>query len=288
VSKRSTTTPWWATVSLLCNGVLLALVVWLALREQQLAIAPQANASAPQPQAEVAQTVASSEFVPELGPRHQLSYDQWVELLRQEAQVVAAQNPERLGILAGDSISLWFPAELLPDERIWLNQGISGETTTGLLERLDLFDETEPEIIFIMIGINDLIRGESPDLVISNIRRIIRYLNHTHPQAQIVVQSILPHGGEKSAWEGRAKLLALPNSRIQDINQELALIAEDFGAYFLDLYPLFTDAQGNLNPALSTDGLHLNAQGYLVWRSALQLYTQLKLNPASAQDSAIW
>ena len=37
------------------------------------------------------------------------------------------------------------------------------------------------------------------------------------------------------------------------------------------------DKEGNLKPELSTDGLHLNQQGYLVWSSGLKLFNQLYL-----------
>ena len=40
---------------------------------------------------------------------------------------------------------------------------------------------------------------------------------------------------------------------------------------YLHLYPLFADKQGNLRSKFTTDGLHLNPNGYLVWSSALQL-----------------
>ncbi|MDJ0801036.1 MAG: G-D-S-L family lipolytic protein, partial [Calothrix sp. MO_167.B12] len=40
---------------------------------------------------------------------------------------------------------------------------------------------------------------------------------------------------------------------------------------------LFTNEQGNMRLELTTDGLHLSSQGYLVWSSALQLYSQMKL-----------
>ena len=93
------------------------------------------------------------------GERQQLTYSQWLDLLKQEANITAERSPTHLSVLAGDSISLWFPSELLPTEQHWLNQGISGETSAGLLRRLDLFDQTRPQTIFVMIGINDLLRG---------------------------------------------------------------------------------------------------------------------------------
>jgi len=109
---------------------------------------------------------------------------------------------------------------------------------------------------------------------------MIRDLRWVHPNSQIVVQSILPHGGERASWEGRDRLLAISNTQIRDLNRRLKEVANSENALFLDLHPLFADADGNLRPELSTDGLHLNEQGYLVWRSALQLFSQLELDLA--------
>ena len=48
-------------------------------------------------------------------------------------------------------------------------------------------------------------------------------------------------------------------------------IANQQGIEYLDLYPLFTDRNGDLSLEFTTDGLHLNPQGYTVWRTALAL-----------------
>lgn len=208
-------------------------------------------------------------------PHQQLTYEQSVAILKQEANVAAQLRQERLTILAGDSLSLWFPADLLPQEQTWLKQGIAGDTSTGLLRRLKLFDKTQPETIFIMIGINDLLRRASDKTILQNQRLIIQYLRRVHPDSEIVVQAILPHSGEGSKWEGRDLQFAVSNSQIRQLNRQTKAITAEEGVKYLDLHPLFTDAQGNLRSELSTDGLHLNARGYLVWRSALQMYSKL-------------
>ena len=225
----------------------------------------------------------ASDSASELGPRHLLNYQQWVELLGREADVIARQQHKRLTILAGDSLSLWFPSDILPPERTWLNQGISGETSKGLLNRLALFDKTEPEMIFVMIGINDLIRGITDETILANQELIIRYLRRIHPRSKIVLQSILPHSAERITWEGRDRLLPIPNRRIRELNERLRAIAKEENVIFLDLYPLFADADGNLKTELSTDGLHLNPQGYLVWRNALLVLNQLVLEPIAVK-----
>lgn len=216
---------------------------------------------------------------PDLGRRHQLTYQEWLDILKQEAKVAADQHPPHLTILAGDSLSLWFPPELLPEGKNWLNQGISGETSNGLLKRLKIFDRTQPEVIFVMIGINDLIRGISNEEILDNQRQIINYLQKTHPTAQIIVQSILPHGAEEATWKGRDKLLAVANNRIRELNRQLQSISIKKGVKYLDLHPLFTNKQGNLRREFTTDGLHLSPEGYMVWRSALQIYSEIELKP---------
>ncbi len=258
--------------SLLANAVMLTLLTATLLRNYRASSPPTPLFQA-LPQSSQAAPLPATQT----GTRHLLNYQQWVDLLQQEA-IAAAQNPpEQLAVLLGDSISLWFPPDLLPPERNWINQGISGDTTERLRARLNLLDPVQPQTIVIMIGINDLIRGTDDASILAHYREIVRYLRRTHPGTQVVVQSILPHAAEEATWEGRDRLLALPNTRIRALNQELMAIAQSEGAYYLDLYPLFANAQGNLKMGLSTDGLHLNSQGYWVWRAALQLYLRQTL-----------
>jgi lysophospholipase L1-like esterase len=127
-------------------------------------------------------------------------------------------------------------------------------------------------------GINDLIRGVPSEQILENSRLIIRDLLWVHPNAKVVLQSILPHSGPGATWEGRDRLLAIPNQKIRELNRSLKEIAAQEGATYLDLHPLFADDAGNLSLLFTTDGLHLNQQGYLVWRSALILFMQLQIN----------
>ncbi|QMS88867.1 G-D-S-L family lipolytic protein [Nostoc edaphicum CCNP1411] len=192
--------------------------------------------------------------------KRQLTYDDWKSLLALEARAIAqGQGANHLSILVGDSLSMWFPREKLPAGKLWLNQGISGDTSSGVLKRLGAFSATRPNVIYIMAGINDLRKGDSDQAILRNYRRIVRRLRQTHPQSQIIVQSILP-----------TRLPKLSNSRIRNINTQLTLIAKQEGANYLNIYSWFTDMEGNLRPELTTDGLHLSQEGYDVWRTALQ------------------
>ncbi len=194
------------------------------------------------------------------GRKSQLSYEDWKGLLALEARaMVDGQGDNRLSVLVGDSLSMWFPKDKLPSGKLWLNQGISGDTSTGVLKRISAFSKTRPDVIYVMAGINDLRQGGSDETILRNHRRIIRRLREEHPFTQIIVQSILP-----------TRLSTIPNTRIRSINQRLSIIAKEEGANYLNIHHWFTDFQGNLRQELTTDGLHLNLQGYEVWQAAIQ------------------
>jgi lysophospholipase L1-like esterase len=266
------TLPAWGIFSLATNAILSITVSLLLLRNATWQGGSRVQAEAAFGGANSTERTAMP------GEKRQLTYEEWLDVLSKEAKAVIDNPPKRLTVLTGDSLSLWFPAELLPTETTWLNQGISGESSDGLYKRLKLLDNTNPEAIFIMIGINDLLQNADSQALIDNYWKIVRDLHEHHPNAQIIVQSILPHGGDTATWEGRDRLKEISNDRISELNDELEKLAETEGVNYLDLQALFSDETGKIRRELTTDGLHLNEQGYLVWRSALQVYTQLELD----------
>ncbi len=189
-----------------------------------------------------------------------LTYQDWKRLLALEARAITrGQGNNRLSIMLGDSLSLWFPTNGLPNGKLWLNQGISGDTSTGILTRLSAFSATKPEAIYIMAGVNDLRKGTSDKVILSNHRRIVRRLKITHPNSHIIIQSILPTRRPK-----------IPNTRIRNLNGQLARIAKEEKVNYVNIHKWFTDFEGDLRQELTTDGLHLSLNGYEVWQAAIE------------------
>lgn len=188
------------------------------------------------------------------------THEQWKRLLEQEAKAVAkGQGANRLAVLLGDSLSMWFPLEGLPSGQLWLNQGISGENSGQILNRVSVFSETRPDTIYLMAGTNDLRQGATDQVILDNLRQIVRRLRLNHPQSQVIVQSILP-----------TRLSVIPSERIRKLNQQIAVIAKQEGIGYLNLHTLFADGQGQLRQDLTTDGIHLTRRGYEVWQEGLQ------------------
>lgn len=189
----------------------------------------------------------------------QPTYEDWRRLLAQEARAAAyGQGNNRLEVVLGDSMGLWLPPDMLPSDRLWLNQGISGDTTGGILQRLSAFAETHPTKIHLLAGVNDLKNGVPQTEIVANMERIITQLQQQHPQADIVVYSVFP-----TRWE------TIPNQHVRSLNARISRVAQRSGASYRDVHGQFQDQWGALRAELTTDGLHLNAQGYQVWQRAM-------------------
>lgn len=187
------------------------------------------------------------------------TYDQWQALLAAEAAALAGRQGQwPLTVVVGDSLALWLPMNALPTDQLWLNQSISGETTARIRQRLHYFAATRPRTIHIMAGINDLKQGATETEVVDNLYQILTQLKQQHPEADLVMYAILP-----------TRLSQLPSDRIQRVNRRLARLVPTQGATFVDLHPVFSDDLGQLRADLTTDGLHLNPQGYSLWQAAL-------------------
>lgn len=202
------------------------------------------------------------------------TYEDWTALLGLEAKAIAnGQGDNRLCITIGDSLTLWLRPELFGGgDRLWLNQGIGGDNTARIRHRIELLRGTRPDSVFLMIGVNDLIGGHSDRNILDNYDDIVRQLRTDHPNARVVVQSILPTDHD-----------AVSNARVRSLNAQLQGIAEGRGAMFLDLYPVFSDGSGRLRPELTTDGIHLSESGYRLWQLYLQ---QAEMRIAREQSSA--
>jgi lysophospholipase L1-like esterase len=142
------------------------------------------------------------------------------------------------------------------------NRGIDSDTTDGVLARLDDILLARPEAAFIMIGINDFADADrSVEAVFDNFRAIVSRLDQRG--IRVIVQSTLPCNEAKGAWKSCASI----NGRIRQLNLRLATLASE-RVRFVDLTPALA-GEGGLKDEFTYDGVHLNGEGYLQWRTAI-------------------
>lgn len=169
-------------------------------------------------------------------------------------------------IFLGNSITEyihWNELLQLPRAR---NRGISGDTTYGILERLDEVTEGQPAKIFLLIGINDISRNFPDKLILRNYRKIIERIKTDSPETEIYVQTILPVNNTFTKYKNHYN----KDEHILHINKELKLLAEEYNLNLIDLHPYFLDDTKRLDSAYTEEGLHLNAAGYQHWAKILK------------------
>lgn len=137
------------------------------------------------------------------------------------------------------------------------NFGVDGDTTDGLLERLDAVIESDPQTIVLLIGTNDLAERRSIERIVRNIESALVRLHQELPDARILLQSVLPRGREYA-------------ENVREINRHIWQFAATQRVHYLDLWPIMADADGELNAEYSDDRLHLTDEGYEAWLSELR------------------
>ena len=175
-------------------------------------------------------------------------------------------NTENEIIFLGNSLTdgnEW--AEMFENPNV-KNRGIGGDDTDGILDRISEVTDSQPAKVFIMIGTNDLAYGKSVDYVITNYKKIIDSIQIQSPNTKIYIQSELPVDD--------AIHYTRKNSDLKEINKQLQIICNEKALVYIDLFSLLEDENGKLNPKYTYDGLHVNGEGYLIWKQAILKYVE--------------
>ncbi len=127
-----------------------------------------------------------------------------------------------------------------------INAGVSGETTSGTLSRLEWVLTMQPDIVILEIGANDGLRGIDPSVPEKNLREIVRILTENN--------IVTLFTGMKMVWNlGPAYTLKF--------NAIYPEIADDNDLIFM---PFFLQDVATKRDFNIEDGLHPNEKGYEV------------------------
>jgi lysophospholipase L1-like esterase len=166
-------------------------------------------------------------------------------------------------LFVGDSLTEWFDLDYYFPQSPIVNEGIAGDTTYGLLERIDDIISVPAKRIFLMIGINDILNGFDKDDIIENLQLLIENIGSQSSKSKLIIQSILPVNETMLGAAGRF------NHIISDINASLKEYCEDCRHIYLDLYAFFLNGS-ELNSIYTTDGAHLSRKGYQLWAEKIK------------------
>ncbi|MBL1214865.1 MAG: GDSL family lipase [Ignavibacteriae bacterium] len=149
--------------------------------------------------------------------------------------------------------------ELLSYDKI-ANRGISRDITSKFLLRLDNIISISPKYCFIMGGINDLYDDIPVETVFANYSKIVNRLidNNIIP----VIQSTLFVSPQ---WKRHIE----KNEEVAKLNSLLKKLALEKDLIYLNVNSVLSDGYALIDE-YTTDGVHLNAEGYKLWGAALE------------------
>ncbi|MEJ2765274.1 GDSL-type esterase/lipase family protein [Photobacterium sp. MCCC 1A19761] len=156
-------------------------------------------------------------------------------------------------VMFGDSITEWgMWSEMFPGIKL-ANRGLAGDTTRGMLCRIDTTLQLQPQRVFVMAGINDLAQDETVEAVFGRYEEMLEFWQQH--AIEPVVQSTLYVGSR----------LASLNPSVALLNQHLRQACHARGLRFVDVNAALSERQ-QLLAEHSRDDLHLNAVAYQKWR----------------------
>ena len=139
---------------------------------------------------------------------------------------------------------------------IFINASVSGDTSKGGLDRLDWSLSEKPDLIFLCLGANDMLRGINPSVTWDNLDMIIKKIKHKN------IKIIL------------AGMRAQESYGISYTKQFNSIFSELSKKYKITLYPFLLEGVA-LKPKMNLpDGKHPNIVG--VKEIANRIYPVIK------------
>lgn len=163
-------------------------------------------------------------------------------------------------IMLGDSLTQrceW--SELLNDNNI-KNRGIDGDKTSDVLNRLDCITKGNPNKIFLMIGINDLLNNINEEDILENYNVILDNIKSNSINTEVYVESVLP-----------VRDLRI-NKKIDALNSKIEDICKSKNVTYINIHDKFKDKNGFMKEGLSKDGVHLTSDGYKILKESIGEY----------------
>ena len=179
-----------------------------------------------------------------------------LEKLHLDVDVVFFGN----SITKGSSFEKYFPNVSI------CNLGRPGDTTDGMLLRVNQIKTVHPEKVFVMAGINGL-HVQTEEVFAEKYTTMVDSIKQAVPDATIYLQSILPVNPSK---KGQKSSLS---EKIVNCNEIIRRIAGQKDCVYVDLYRLYA-VDGIMPAELTRDGVHLFPESYDRWAEEIRKYIE--------------
>lgn len=182
----------------------------------------------------------------------------WLKRFERQKQTLKYETGSTLFV--GDSLMERFPTDgpeqwkQLKEQFDAIDAGMSGDTTSSLLYRLDngLLDGVWPRAVFVSVGTNNVALTDDVAGTVRGIDKVIRKIRDLRPKARIVLSSILPRTNTGD------------NDKVPAVNAAIARLAARREVTFSDASTAFSDANVKTRDFVQAS-VHPTRFGYARW-----------------------
>jgi len=192
--------------------------------------------------------------------------NKWEEAIRKFEEADRQRPPAKGAVLfiGSSSIQMWKNvAEDFPQTTV-INRGFGGSEIADSTYYVDrIVVPYRPRLIVFYAGDNDLANGKTPQRVFEDYREFVRRVKAQLPKTRIAFISIKP---------SLARVALMPKMRAAN---ELirSYAARDKHLAYIDVFtPMLGEDGLPRRELFGPDGLHMNPQGYRLWRGVIAPY----------------
>lgn len=170
-------------------------------------------------------------------------------------------------ICIGDSLTFGYGVgqdnswvSLLNDENNnFLNKGVNGDTSTGILSRIySTLKSNDLDICLIMCGSNDILMNKSIDSIIENIKLMVDDCNSLSIKPIILSPPKIYESLALERWDSSINYDNC-NCKLEEYSNKLNLFCKENNILFIDINDNLPFDSSNY-----TDGLHLSIKGNIL------------------------
>lgn len=222
----------------------------------QLADSPDAQSANFKPPAAYPQNVANRP-IPRIGDKPWLISEEW--RAHHERHLRAAGRTTAKVIFLGDSITEGWSVAPAYREQFGkyspVNLGIANDMTQNVLWRIEhgTLDGTHPRVIVLMIGVNNLAGGFTPEQTSNGVSVILTAIQTRVPEARVLLLGVLP--ARQDANNPLRQTIKDTNRLLQGLAKPGKVDVHDFGSVLLE-------PDGSLSKATTRDFVHPTAEGF--------------------------
>ncbi len=163
-------------------------------------------------------------------------------------------------VMLGNSITFGVNWNELMGRTTIVNRGIGSDNTYGFLQRMEFVYKLHPKACCVMGGINDIYQDIPVAQIFENYKQIVEGIQ-SHGIIPIIQSTLFV----SPKWKRSAE----KNRDVAALDSMLTLYAAQHGFDFVNLNAVMSK-ENLLRDELTTDGVHLTAQGYVLWRDELE------------------